>query len=114
MPRKKADQDHYKPFREWAGVLCAFIVVMAFTSLGFVQMFIQVTTGAIIVSPADWNAAMLSLASAALGYLIGKTAGVIPGPDVADATVILPPDDAIDPCEECRKRAKGDSVEGMG
>lgn len=59
-------------FREYAGTMCAFIVVMAFVAIGFVSMALIILHGTSIPVPGDWMAAMLSLASAALGFLIGK------------------------------------------
>jgi hypothetical protein len=59
-------------FREYAGVLTAFIVVMAFVAIGFVTMAITLFSGKSVPVPGDWMAAMLSLASAAIGFLIGK------------------------------------------
>ena len=58
--------------RENAGVLVAAIVVMAFVGIGFLQMLSEAIFGVPMTAPGDWMAAMLSLASAALGYLIGK------------------------------------------
>lgn len=71
-------------FREYAGALCAFIIVMAFVAIGFVVMAIVVTTGTSVTVPGDWMAAMLSLASAALGFLIGKQTT---SPNTATVTV---------------------------
>lgn len=59
-------------FREYAGVLCAFIVVMMFGSVGFIQLAIVVFHGSPVSVPGDWSASMLSLAAAAMGFLIGK------------------------------------------
>ena len=59
-------------FKESAGVLCAFIVVMAFIAIGFLQMTGKVLFGVEVTMSEAWGAAMLSLASAALGFLIGK------------------------------------------
>lgn len=59
-------------FREYAGVLIAFLVVIAYVGIGFVQTAAIVFLGKEVLMPPDWMAAMLSLASAGLGYLIGK------------------------------------------
>lgn len=67
--RKKLQRNGFK---EVAGVLCAFLVVMAFVLIGFSQMATTIMLGTTISAPSDWMAAMLSLASAALGFLIGK------------------------------------------
>jgi hypothetical protein len=59
-------------FREYAGVMTAFLVVIAYVGIGFVQVAAVLTHGSSVELPGDWMAAMLSLASAALGFLIGK------------------------------------------
>lgn len=59
-------------FKEGAGVLCAFIVVLSYVAMGFVQIAVEATLGVKVTVPGDWGAAMLSLASAALGFLVGK------------------------------------------
>lgn len=59
-------------FREYAGTLTAVVIVIAFIGIGFVQVGVVVWRGTPVTVPGDWMAAMLSLASAALGYLIGK------------------------------------------
>lgn len=64
-----SDKPHFK---EYAGVMTAFLVVLAYVGIGFVQTAVTVTTGTSVSLPGDWMAAMLSLSSAALGYLIGK------------------------------------------
>lgn len=69
-------------FREYAGALVAFIVVMAFVAIGFVSMAITVFNDKTIAVPGDWMAAMLSLASAALGFLIGKQTTGTSGPSI--------------------------------
>lgn len=61
-----------KPAREYAGVLIASIVVISYIAIGFSAMFSQIVFGVEVKQPEDWRSAMLSLASAALGYLIGK------------------------------------------
>lgn len=68
-------------FKEYAGVLTAFLVVLSYVGIGFVQTAVVVTTGGDVKLPPDWMAAMLSLASAALGYLIGKqpTTSIVQG-----------------------------------
>lgn len=60
------------PFKDAAGSITAFIVVLSFIAIGFVQGLGNAAFGATITMPESWSAAMLSLASAALGYLIGK------------------------------------------
>lgn len=93
-------------FREYAGALIAFIIVIAFVSIGFVQLAIVVFHGTSVPAPQDWMAAMLSLASAALGFLIGKqTTGqpaqqLVASPNVALQPApppSLPPTIAVEP-----------------
>lgn len=84
------------PFKEGAGVLCAFLVVLAFVAIGFATMTCKVVLGIDVTVPGDWSAAMLSLASAALGFLIGKN----------DSSPIVMPAQgadtgAYDPCAGC-------------
>lgn len=70
--------------RERVGIYIAAFIVVAYTAVGFVYVAIVMARGAGIVFPSDWLASMLSLASAAMGYLIGKqtngTAPVAPVP----------------------------------
>lgn len=61
--------------KDAAGVAMAFIVVLSYVGIGFVQTAAAVLLGVEVKMPPDWMAAMLSLASAALGFLIGKQAG---------------------------------------
>jgi len=58
--------------KEWAGVFIACIVVAAYIGIGFVTVVATVLFGVDGKFPPDWSSAMLSLASAALGFLIGK------------------------------------------
>lgn len=77
-------------FREYAGTLIAAIIVCAFVAIGFVSMAIVVFHGTPATVPGDWMAAMLSLASAALGFLIGKQTTGMP-----TATVSVPAGDTV-------------------
>lgn len=60
------------PFREYAGVLVAMICVLAYIGVGFTQVGLHAFFGLRIPFEDSWASAMLSLSSAALGYLIGK------------------------------------------
>jgi len=71
-PGRAALKPDTKPAREYAGVLTAFIVVVSYVGIGFSTMAAQLIFGVEVSLPEDWRSAMLSLASAALGYLIGK------------------------------------------
>lgn len=70
--KKNGNGKHSLPFRDTAAAFTAFLVVIAFIAIGFLTMGTEVITGLKVTAPGDWLAAMLSLASAALGYLIGK------------------------------------------
>lgn len=69
------------PFREYAGALVAVLIVLSYVVSGFVIVLCGVLLGVDVKFPGDWNAAMLSLSSASLGYLIGKQVdtGRVPG-----------------------------------
>jgi len=71
MAEKKTDKESAK-FREFAGVLTAFLVVLSYVGIGYATAIVQAIFGISLALPDDWRSAMLSLASAALGYLIGK------------------------------------------
>lgn len=75
--------------REWAGVVAALIAVVAFVNIGYALILIEVLTGLKVSPPEAWASGMISLSSAALGFLIGKqsTAGDATNraPDVAAA-----------------------------
>ncbi len=58
--------------REIFGVYIAAFIVMAYVAVGFVNVAIVVFKGQGVVFPSDWTASMLSLASAAFGFLVGK------------------------------------------
>lgn len=58
--------------RERVGIYVAAFIVLAYTAVGFAHVTISMLNGPGVVFPNDWLASMLSLASAAMGYLIGK------------------------------------------
>lgn len=67
------DRDHDPAtVREYSATLVAVAVVLAYVTIGFLQMGVVVWRGVAITIPGEWNAAMLSLSSTALGYLFGK------------------------------------------
>ena len=72
--------------REWAGVVAALIAVVAFVNIGYALILIEVFTGLKVSPPEAWESGMISLSSAALGFLIGKqsTAGASAGQDPSD------------------------------
>lgn len=59
-------------WRDAAGVFTAFIIVIAFIAIGFVAFFFTAVIGVDAKFDAGWLAAMLSLASASVGFLLGK------------------------------------------
>lgn len=62
-------------FRTVAGALTAFMVVMAYSTVGFLVIAIKVVTGQDVAPQEAWMAGMSTLASAGLGYLIGHQVG---------------------------------------
>jgi hypothetical protein len=72
MASKKVNKTESAKFREFAGVLTAFLVVLSYVGIGYATALVQAIFGVSLALPDDWRSAMLSLASAALGYLIGK------------------------------------------
>lgn len=67
--------------RERVGVYIAAFIVIAYVGVGPAHLFMVLFRGAGITFPSDWTASMLSLASAAFGYLVGKqTTGGAPVP----------------------------------
>jgi hypothetical protein len=65
--------------KEWAAVIVASFVVIAFVAAGFTQAVFSAVYGKPIVFGSDWFAAMLSLSSAAVGWLMGKKQDNGPG-----------------------------------
>lgn len=67
-------QDDKPLWREVAGLTTAFIIVLAFVAIGFMDFFSHAWLGVQteIEFDAGWMAAMLSLASTAFGYMVGK------------------------------------------
>jgi hypothetical protein len=65
--------------KEWAAVIVASFVVIAFVVAGFTQAIFGAVYGTPIQFGSDWFAAMLSLSSAAVGWLMGKKQDNGPG-----------------------------------
>lgn len=59
-------------FREKAGTIIAAVIILSYIAVGFVQMASVMFIGIEVGVPDSWSSSMLSLASAALGFLIGK------------------------------------------
>lgn len=57
-------------WRDAAGVLVASIVALAYVSIGFADATAQLLLGIKVTFPETWLAAMLSLSSVALGFLL--------------------------------------------
>jgi hypothetical protein len=58
--------------KDYAGILVCSLTVIAFISVGFVLMGAKIVFGLEVTPPGEWIAAMLSLASTALGFLAGQ------------------------------------------
>ena len=58
--------------KDYAGILVCSLTVIAFISVGFVLMGAKIVFGLEVSPPGEWIAAMLSLASTALGFLAGQ------------------------------------------
>lgn len=57
--------------KEAAAVFVCAASVFAFLAIGFVVMAVKVIFGVDVSPPGEWLAAMLSLASTAIGFLAG-------------------------------------------
>lgn len=57
--------------KDAAAVFVCAATVFAFLSIGFVIMMIKIVFGLDVTPPGEWLAAMLSLASTAIGFLAG-------------------------------------------
>lgn len=66
------------------------IIVLSFIAVGFIAMFAMLFLGKEVEPPGEWLAAMLSLASTALGFLAGENMN-------------KKKDDPKDQCENCKK-----------
>lgn len=60
-----------KQLKEAAAVIVCATTVFAFLSVGFVIIAVKVIFGIDVNTPGEWSAAMLSLASTAIGFLAG-------------------------------------------
>lgn len=80
--------EHTPPFKEFTGLFVAASCVFAFIGIGFVKVFIFLKTGTNVDFSAGWEAAMLSLSSAGLGYLIGRAPGVTSTGAVATDSIV--------------------------
>jgi hypothetical protein len=70
------DEKRDSTYRETAGIITATICVISFIGIGFVQVAVFVVTGVAVTFPSDWQAAMLSVSSAALGFLVGSQSDI--------------------------------------
>lgn len=84
-------------WKDYAGIAVCSITVLSFVAIGFIIMGAK-TAGVDVAPPGDWMAAMLSLASTALGWLAGQK-GTKP-PVVQDSPRPRGyPDDSV--CDTC-------------
>jgi hypothetical protein len=58
-------------WKDYAGIAVCSVTVLSFIAIGFIIMFTKFL-GVDMSPPGDWMAAMLSLASTALGWLAGQ------------------------------------------
>lgn len=71
--------------RDLAAVVMSASVISAFVFIGFLKMVAFLVFGIEVEIPGDWMSAMLSLASACTGYLLGRTdVGAGPPPVAKD------------------------------
>lgn len=74
--------------REWAGVIAALIAVVAFINYGYVLILIEVFFDKKVSANEAWSSGLISLSSAALGFLIGKQTTAVPSS--SDTTISAP------------------------
>lgn len=79
MDQNKKNPNHWK---DYAGIAVCSITVLSFIAIGFIIMAAK-TAGVEMSPPGDWMAAMLSLASTALGWLAGQKGNKEPEPTPA-------------------------------
>jgi len=95
------DQNKKNPnnWKDYAGIAVCSITVLSFIAIGFIIMAAK-TAGVEMAPPGDWMAAMLSLASTALGWLAGqkgsKEPEAAPTPTPVDRSP--PPAELCDNC----------------
>lgn len=121
MAEEDDDMRGRNRFKENAGVATAMLVVGAFVGIGYSKIVEALVTGRGIEVPDDWMAAMLSLASAAIGYLFGRGRSSSPvgyTQSEYDAALATPPPDrspapCVDPpCQDAPPRpAPSDRME---
>lgn len=70
MENKLEDQSEAKQRARASTVVCS-IVIISFIAIGFVTLFSKIILNISVDPPGEWLAAMLSLASTALGFLAG-------------------------------------------
>jgi hypothetical protein len=82
-------------WKDYAGIAVCSVTVLSFIAVGFIIMFTKFL-GVELSPPGDWMAAMLSLASTALGWLAGQKGSVetqpqpLPRPEPAPNSDICP------------------------
>lgn len=69
----KSLEDDRPLWRELIGMIAAVLILFSFVAIGFIQFFAHgARTDDLVNFDAGWLSAMLSLASTAFGYLVGK------------------------------------------
>ncbi len=89
-------------WKDYAGIAVCSITVLSFIAIGFVIMIAKMANMD-MSPPGDWMAAMLSLASTALGWLAGqKSTKEADAPEPAPVARYIP--DSI--CDNCPHGAR--------
>ncbi len=89
-------------FRERAGVFAALLIICSYIAMGPIEAVGSAVWGSPIRFSEGWAAAMNALASAAVGFLIGKQttnapAVSVPVTDAAKVTATVQPADPAGP-----------------
>jgi hypothetical protein len=90
--RDRKKDTNSSALREWAGVIAALIAVFAFVNMGYVLVFIEVFTDKKISVNEAWSSGLISISSAALGFLIGKQSTATSDTTISSRPSPAPPD----------------------
>jgi hypothetical protein len=70
MKKHKVHKGYISLWRDAAGVLVASIIALSYVAIGFADVTAQIFLATKVAFPESWLAAMLSLSSVALGFLL--------------------------------------------
>jgi len=103
------DQSKKNPntWKDYAGIAVCSITVLSFIAIGFIIMAAK-TAGVEMAPPGDWMAAMLSLASTALGWLAGQKSSK----ESEAAPVSAPVERGVAPADLCDTCPYGSNPKG--